>query len=205
MKLGRMAAAAATAIFAALLSTSAMAQDTPPGDQAASAPATATTPPADAPPTDPAAATAPSDAAAATMPGEAAAAPAPETARIIFFRPSRLVGGAWAYSVVEVEEDGRVQEDDTRIGRLPNGSYFTHEATAGIHNYNVTGPMAVNLAEDRLRIEVEPGETYYVEQTVRMGLITGGFRLVPSTQEEFERRRLRESVPRETASEGSSN
>lgn len=57
--------------------------------------------------------------------------------------------------------------------------------------------MAVNLAEDRLRMEVEPGETYYVEQTVRMGVFTGGFRLVPATQADFERRRLRESVPRE--------
>ena len=45
--------------------------------------------------------------------------------------------------------------------------------------------MAVNKAEDRLRLEVEPGETYYVEQTVRIGLITGGFRLAPADVARF--------------------
>jgi len=45
--------------------------------------------------------------------------------------------------------------------------------------------MADNRADDRLRLEVEPGETYYIEQTVRMGLITGGFRLVPGDEARF--------------------
>ncbi len=131
---------------------------------------------------------------------ESAAEPAPAAAaepksKIYFFRPSRLTGAVYTYRVAKVGEDGRVQDADPRIGRLPNGSYFVYEAEPGIYNFNITGPMAVNLAQDRLRMEVESGETYYVEQSVRMGLVTGGFRLVPSTQADFERRKLKEAAP----------
>jgi hypothetical protein len=55
--------------------------------------------------------------------------------------------------------------------------------------------MAANLNEDRVRLEVLPGEIYYVQQAVRVGLVTGGFRLIPSTQQSFESRRLREWTP----------
>lgn len=180
----------AATVFAAVLSANAMAQET----TAPAADPAATETSAPAPEATPSEAT--TDAAATTeaVP-EAAAAPAEEPGRIIFFRPGRLTGGAWTYTIAEVGEDGRVEETSPRVGRLPNGRYFVAEVTPGIHNYNITGPMAVNLAEDRIRLEVESGETYYIEQTVRVGLLTGGFRLVPSTQEEFERRNLREWTP----------
>jgi hypothetical protein len=164
-------------LFAALLSANAMAQNTPPA-----------APPAATETTAPAVTQAP----AATT--EAAAEP---PGRIIFFRPGRLTGAIYTYHVVEVGEDGDSTRESPRIGSLPNGTYFEYAAPPGIHNYNLRGAMAVNLDEDRLRIEIESGETYYVEQTVRMGLFTGGFRLVPSTQAEFERRHLRQWTPRE--------
>jgi hypothetical protein len=204
-------------LFAALLSTNAVAQDAAPAaeraatENAAPAPETAATEAPLATATAPAAdSAAPADAAEPTA--DAAAPPADATAtapaaaeaaleppgRIIFFRPGRLAGAVYTYHVVEVGEDGDSTRESPRIGSLPNGSYFEYAAAPGIHNYNIRGPMAVNLDEDRLRLEVEPGETYYIEQTVRMGLITGGFRLVPSTQAEFERRRLRQWTPRES-------
>ena len=80
---------------------------------------------------------------------------------------------------------GAVAKGAPELGDLPNGGAFIYEAEPGIHSYNITGPMAVNKAEDRMRIEVEPGETYYVEQTVRMGVITGGFPLVPANEARF--------------------
>lgn len=186
-------------LFAALLCVNANAQETPAAPPAV-AETTASQPEANA-------ATA-ADAADAAAPAAdtadpAAAAPAAvETAteppgRIIFFRPGRLTGGVYTYHVVEVAEDGDSTRESPRIGSLPNGRYFEYAAPPGIHNFNIRGPMAVNLDEDRLRLEVESGETYYIEQTVRMGLLTGGFRLVPSTQAEFERRRLRQWTPRE--------
>lgn len=186
----------AATVFAALLSTNALAQETtaPAAEPAATETATPTP---EATPSDAATTTEAPAATEATTPAptETAAAPDEEPARIVFFRPGRLTGGAWTYTIAEVGEDGRVEDASPRVGRLPNGRYFVAEVTPGIHNYNITGPMAVNLAEDRIRLEVESGETYYIEQTVRVGLLTGGFRLVPSTQEEFERRNLREWTP----------
>jgi hypothetical protein len=194
--------AAAATLFAALLGANAMAQETAPATEPAAATETAA-PPADATATPPAAdATAP--AAEAATPAAPQAADEPP-GRIIFFRPSRLTGAVYTYHVVTVAEDGDSTRESPRVGSLPNGRYFTYEAAPGIYNFNIRGPMAVNLDEDRLRIEIESGQTYYIEQTVRMGLITGGFRLTPSTQAEFERRRLREWAPRpdEDAEEGS--
>lgn len=197
----------AATFFAALLSANALAQETttPAAEPAPiAAPALGT---GDGPPTTEGPATADTAIAdpAAAASAAPVAAPAEAPARIIFFRPGRLSGGAWTYTIAEVGEDGRVEEASPRVGRLPNGGYFVHEVLPGIHNFNITGPMAVNLAEDRIRLEVEPGETYYIEQTVRIGLITGGFRLVPSSQAEFERRRLREWRPREPEGAAESN
>lgn len=157
---------AAGAVLALALGTSGSAQETPP-------------PPA------PEAAPAPAEAA----PAPAAAAPAADSAngkaRIVFFRPARLSGAIYTYHIVEVGEDGKPAKDAARLGDLPNGGAFALEVEPGIHAYNITGPMAVNKAEDRLRMEAEPGQTYYVEQTVRMGLVTGGFRLVPADEARF--------------------
>jgi hypothetical protein len=134
------------------------------------------------------------DAAAAPAPDVAAApeaAPAPAATsasgkgRIYFFRPGRLPGAIYTYHIVEVGDDGKPAKDALELGDLPNGGAFTVEVEPGIHSYNITGPMAVNKAEDRLRLEVEPGETYYAEQTVRMGMVTGGFRLVPADEARF--------------------
>jgi len=132
---------------------------------------------------------APAPAAAPATPSEApAAAPAPTgeaKAHIVFFRPGRLTGAIYTYHIVEVGEDGKPAKDAPKLGDLKNGSAFAYDAEPGIHAFNITGPMAVNKAEDRLRLELEPGQTYYIEQTVRMGLITGGFRLVPADEARF--------------------
>lgn len=186
-------------LLAALLCMNAAAQETPAAPPVAAA-ATSSPPDANAPP--PADTAAPAPDAEVPAAAEPAAAETVPPGRIIFFRPGRLTGGAYTYHVVEVAEDGNSTRESPRIGSLPNGRYFEYNAPPGIHNYNIRGPMAVNLDEDRLRLEVESGETYYIEQTVRMGLLTGGFRLVPSTQAEFERRRLRQWTPRDNSNEG---
>ena len=124
----------------------------------------------------------------ATPAPAAQAAPAagqPGKGHIFFFRPGRLTGAIYTYHIVEVGDDGKPPADAPHLGDLPNGGAFDLAVEPGIHSYNITGPMAVNKAEDRLRMEVEPGETYYVEQTVRIGVVTGGFRLVPADQARF--------------------
>jgi hypothetical protein len=123
-------------------------------------------------------------AAPAAAPAASAEAPSAK-GRIYFFRPGRLPGAIYTYHIVEVGDDGKPAKDAPELGDLPNGGAFILEAEPGVHAYNITGPMAVNKAEDRLRMEVEAGETYYVEQTVRMGVVTGGFRLVPADEARF--------------------
>jgi hypothetical protein len=137
-------------------------------------------------PAAPAAEAAPAPAAApASDAAPAAADSAAGKGRIYFFRPGRLPGAIYTYHIVEVGDDGKPAKDAERLGDLPNGGAFILDVEPGIHSYNITGPMAVNKAEDRLRLEVEPGETYYVEQTVRMGMVTGGFRLTPADEARF--------------------
>ncbi|TCS18088.1 hypothetical protein [Caulobacter sp. BK020] len=161
---------AAGAALSLMLGASAFAQDaqttTAPAPDAAAAPAADTPPAPEAAP--PAAATSESG-----------------KGRIYFFRPSRLPGAIYTYHIVEVGDDGKPAKDAPRLGDLPNGGAFILEVEPGIHSYNITGPMAVNKADDRLRLEVEPGQTYYVEQTVRMGMVTGGFRLTPADEARF--------------------
>lgn len=193
MKLKSNALLLAIALMGASFAAPALAQpeqQPPPAQQAAPVTEPAPPPPAAEPaPPPPAAEPAPP----AAEPPPAPAATTEPPAKIVFFRPGRLAGAVYTYRVVEVDEDGKVKNEDKRIGRLPNGTFFTHELPAGIYNFNITGPMAVNLAKDRLRIEVEPGETYYVEQTVRTGLMTGGFRLVPSDDASYKKRNLKEA------------
>lgn len=163
------------------LGLSAYAQDVA---QPAPTPETPAEAPAEAPvePAAPAEAAAPAETPAPAAP--AAEAPS-EKAKIVFFRPWRLTGGAYTYHVVETGDDGKSTKETPREGSLPNGGAFILEEEPGIHNYNIRGPMADNRAEDRLRMEVEAGETYYVEMVFRMGVITSGFALVPATEPRF--------------------
>jgi len=163
-----------------VLGTSAFTQDAPaPAPQAA--PETTPTPETmPTPETTPAPETTPE-----AVPTPTPAAAASEKGRIIFFRPGRLPGAIYTYYIVETGDDGKPAKDAPRLGGLPNGGAFVLEVEPGIHSYNITGPMAVNYADDRIRMDVEPDETYYVEQTVRIGLVTGGFRLVPADEARF--------------------
>ncbi len=118
-------------------------------------------------------------------PAAPAATPASETGRIVFFRPSRLNNAIYAYRVVEVGDDSKPTPESPVLGSLKNGGAFSVDVEPRLHTFNLAGPMAVNKAEDRLRMEVEPGATYYVEQQVRMGVMTAGFRLVPADEARF--------------------
>lgn len=145
-----------------------------PADQSETPPSNATT------------AAAPADTATtATVEGSTATssivgAPPEGQGRIVFFRPSRFVGSALSFSV---------REGDTGIGRLPNGTYFVHDTEPGIHEYNIQSE-----ATDSLRLEVEPGETYYVQETIAMGVWVGRPVLAPADQALFEARPLRVST-----------
>jgi hypothetical protein len=106
----------------------------------------------------------------------AQAAPAQDdasgAATIVFFRPSKLTG--WTIGF-------KVREGETVLGRLRNGTYFVAHATPGTHEYTVHSE-----AKDVLTMEVEVGETYYVQGTLGMGAFVARPNIAPSDAATFE-------------------
>jgi uncharacterized protein DUF2846 len=95
-----------------------------------------------------------------------------KTGTVVFFRAKKFVAGGVGF---------KVRENDVELGRLRNGTYFIIHPTAGKHEYVVHA-----AAEDRLTLEIEPGETYYVQANVTMGALAGRPNLAPSDQATFE-------------------
>lgn len=120
----------------------------------------------------PAEASAPAAAAA-----PAAALPAGLTApeagkgQVVFFRPSKFTGAAIGY---------KVREGETELGKLRNGTYFVIQVEPGKHEYTVHSE-----AKDVLTLEVDAGETYFVQGGLSMGILAGRPNLSPSTASAF--------------------
>jgi len=158
-------------VFLALSATTAIAQD-----------ATTTPPAQSSTTTEPAAAAAPAAPAAADVQAPPAAnAPAASgligtppagKGQIVFFRPSKFAGGAIGF---------KVREGETELGKLRSGNYFVATVEPGAHVYTVHSE-----AKDVLNLEVEAGETYYVEGTISMGFMVGHPNLSPSDQATFD-------------------
>jgi hypothetical protein len=184
MKLGTLALGAFAAITLAGL---AYAQDaTTPTEEPAATEQTAPTvqPAPDATTATTEAATPPAEG-SATAPAlpEGISAPPEGRGQIVFFRPNRFVGAALSFTVREGEQE---------LGRLPNGRYFVHVAEPGIHEYEIG-------RNDTMRMEIEPGETYFAMQNTQMGIVAGRAVLSPSDQAAFvdAQPRMRLWVPRD--------
>lgn len=91
--------------------------------------------------------------------------------QIVFFRPSKFVGGAVGF---------KVREGETELGKLRSGKYFVHVAEPGTHEYRVHGET-----KDVLTMEIEAGETYYVQGTLGMGIVAGRPNLAPTDAAAF--------------------
>jgi hypothetical protein len=101
-----------------------------------------------------------------------AAAPDAGKAMVIFYRPSRFVGGAVGFIV---------REGTTELGKLRSGKYFTVQVTPGKHTYVVHSE-----AKDELTIDADAGETYYVEGEIGVGVLVGHPHIKPSDKSSFE-------------------
>lgn len=99
-------------------------------------------------------------------------APEAGKAQIVFFRPSKLTGAAIGF---------KVREGETELGKLRSGKYFVASVEPGTHQYTVHSE-----AKDVLTMEVEAGETYYVQGTITMGFMAGRPNLSPSDQATFD-------------------
>jgi len=119
------------------------------------------------------AADAPAAAPIGTGAGSSHIMPAPsDKAQIIFFRKSGFLGAAIS---------AHVKDGETPIGHLSNGQYFVALVDPGKHSFSVK-----TEATDTLEMEVEPGETYFVEETVSMGVIVYRLNLQPSDMAKFD-------------------
>lgn len=126
----------------------------------------------------------------AATPAPAAAPAAAEPAAggegtIVFFRPKKMMGAAVGF---------KVREAGVELGKLRNGSFFVLKVAPGKHQYVVHSET-----EDVLTMEVEAGQTYYVQGTLGMGVVAGRPNLSPSDQATFDaiKDKLKERPPLE--------
>ena len=128
------------------------------------APAKATEPAQQAAP----AKTAPAPAAPAST---GIAAPSGDLGSVVFFRESKFVGAMVSFKVREGEQE---------LGKLSSGTYFVAQVPAGAHAFTVHSE-----AKDVLNLEVERGQTYYVQGSISMGVMVGRPNLAPSDAATF--------------------
>ena len=74
----------------------------------------------------------------------------------------------------------KVREGETELGKLGSGTYFVASVAPGTHQYTVHSE-----AKDVLTLEVEAGETYYVQGSITMGFMAGRPNLSPSDEAAF--------------------
>jgi hypothetical protein len=90
---------------------------------------------------------------------------------VIFFRESKFVGSMVSFKVREGEQE---------LGKLSSGTYFVAQVPPGAHAYTVHSE-----AKDVLNLEVESGQTYYVQGSISMGVMVGRPNLSPSDAAAF--------------------
>ena len=99
------------------------------------------------------------------------AAPA-DKAQIVFFRKSAFLGGGISAHVKDAGVD---------IGHMANGRYFVALVEPGKHTFTIK-----TEATDTLEMEVEAGETYFVETSAAMGVLVYRLNLSPSDMATFD-------------------
>jgi hypothetical protein len=160
----------------AAVAAPAFAQATAPSSQPAGAPPAAADQPAAPVPAAPAEPSKPVASAAVALP-DGLSAPPEGKGQVVFFRPSNFVGMAVSFSV---------HEGDKGVAKLGNGSYAVVVTDPGPHAYSIQFE-----AKDVLNMEVEAGETYYVRQTIGMGVVAARPHLTPSDAGEFAKQKLK--------------
>ena len=76
---------------------------------------------------------------------------------VVFFRASKFVGAARAI---------KVHEGETVHGKLGNGTWLAVNLDPGTHEFVAKGEV-----KDRNPIEIEAGETYFMQATIGMGFV----------------------------------
>ena len=74
-----------------------------------------------------------------------------------------------------------MRENGVELCKLGSGTFCTVQVPVGKHEY-----VTQTEAKDVLTLEVESGETYYVQASISMGVMAGHANLAPSTKDAFE-------------------
>jgi len=105
------------------------------------------------------------------------AAPPAGRGQVVFFRPAKQLGRFIRLPV---------REGDTGIAELGPGSYAVLTVDPGPHVFTTHLKTT-----DRLALDVDAGETYFVEQTMGVGLVAGPPHLTQVEPGAFERLKLK--------------
>ncbi len=100
--------------------------------------------------------------------------PAPPAGKgqIVFFRPGRFIGAAVSWKLL----DGTAE-----LGKVGNARYLVVTLEPGAHD------LVMDFGtKGKLRMEVDPDETYYIECGIAMGALLNHPDLIPSTQAGFD-------------------
>lgn len=131
---------------------------------------------------------APKPAEAPPTPGTIAPAPA-DKGQVVFFRKSSIMGMPYWTNV---------RENDVAYGKLSNGVYFVQTLDPGVHTFNTSV-----LGKDSMKVEIDPGETYYVEGKITMAVVGYTVVMAPSDaaafQKAFKGMKLAKPEPAHTA------
>src|SRR5262249_3180929 len=97
--------------------------------------------------------------------------PPPGRGQLVFFRRHTLLATAQWFNI---------RENGKALGKLSNGAYFVQVTEPGRHTYS-----AATELRDHLTLQIDPGETYFVEGTLTKGIVMGEAAIAPSSQEAF--------------------
>lgn len=99
------------------------------------------------------------------------ASPAAGQGLVVFYRPGSLMGAALGCTV---------HEGQAEVARLGSGKFYAVSAAPGAHQYSTKAETT-----DRINLEVEAGETYFVRCKLGFGVMAGRPNLSPSDRAEF--------------------
>lgn len=111
--------------------------------------------------------------AAASAAASAVPPPPADKGQVVFFRRSSMLGFPYWTNV---------RENDVAYGKLTNGVYFVQTLDPGVHAFNTSV-----LGKDAMKMQIDPGETYYVEGKITMAVIGYTIVMAPSEEATFQK------------------
>jgi hypothetical protein len=126
----------------------------------------------------------------AAKPADAASAvpaAAKDKGQVVFFRKASMFGFPYWTNI---------RENDVALGKLTNGSYFIQTLDPGVHTFNTSV-----LGKDAMKLQIDPGETYYVEGKITMAVVGYTIVMAPSEATTFQKvfKGMKPSAPVEPA------